>query len=353
MILSKPKCLYCKKVLTSTIGELGYTNKCDETATICQRCFQLINYNALNNNINQVEQIAIELGKLNLENSLIFLVVDLMDLKNSLIPTLNNQSNLIILINKFDLLPEKTNFEIVRKNIINYIDSQNFNYRDIMFISARTPSSIKRIKKEITKFKAAKLIVLGKSNNGKSTLIKNLAKEYDKNSKILISSFLNTTLSFNKIHLRNINIIDTPGYLDYTSILNFISQKDLAKILISKISRVKIFQLTHSCSFKIENLARLNILGSQINGNCAFYLNPDLKITKTKLNETLEIKNILNEISYQKDPVLSKFEFENIQSDKCDLVIPGLGIIALKNITNFSLTINSNVIPYLIEKAII
>lgn len=152
---------------------------------ICQRCFLLTHHQkALNITMSKEEYRKI-VSRIKSEKALVLLIVDLLDLPDSIIPDLpqlvGKNKHIIILGNKIDLLPgDSQNYlQRIRRQLAQYCTDAGIPTRDskdVHLISAKTGYGIENL---ITKLQASwkykgDVYLVGTTNAGKSTLFNTL-----------------------------------------------------------------------------------------------------------------------------------------------------------------------------------
>ncbi|XP_016130153.1 nitric oxide-associated protein 1-like [Sinocyclocheilus grahami] len=183
---------------------------------ICQRCF-LINHHqkALNVTMSKEEYRAIVKG-IKSEKALVLLIVDLLDLPDSVIPDLpelvGKNKLIVILGNKTDLLPgDAENYlQRIKRQLKAYCESMGISAidnKDIHLISAKTGYGIENLitRLQLTWKYKGDVYVVGMANAGKSTLFNTLLEsDYCKSRasdvihKATISPWPGTTLNLLK-----------------------------------------------------------------------------------------------------------------------------------------------------------
>lgn len=152
---------------------------------VCQRCFLLVHHQkALNVTMSKEEYRKI-VGRIKAEKALVLLIVDLLDLPDSIVPDLpelvGQNKQIVILGNKVDLLPrDADNYlqRIKRQLAQNCADAgiPTSDLKDIHLISAKTGYGIENLITRLQmswKYKGDVYLV-GTANAGKSTLFNTL-----------------------------------------------------------------------------------------------------------------------------------------------------------------------------------
>ena len=303
------KCQGCGVTLQSIdINREGYTNNLD--FLLCKRCFRIKHYNDYQRvNKGNTEYIDI-LTKINKTKDLVLYVIDITNFNEDITKIkkyINNPT--ILILNKKDLLPLSTN----ENKIISYF--KDYKFLDIILISSKNNYNLDKLFNLINKYKVSKYIyVVGNTNAGKSTLINKMIYNYSHNdANITTSPLSSTTLDTIEIVLDdNTILIDTPGLIENTSLVDLVDKATFKKITMNKELKPKTYRLYPNQSIIIDNILVIDYIKGNKNSFTVFTSN-NLKITK-----------IITKIKP------SNFKKETIQVYKNeDLVIPGLGWIKI------------------------
>uniref|UniRef100_A0A8C1AFP6 Nitric oxide associated 1 n=1 Tax=Cyprinus carpio carpio TaxID=630221 RepID=A0A8C1AFP6_CYPCA len=188
---------------------------------ICQRCF-LINHHqkALNVTMSKEEYREI-VKRIKSEKALVLLIVDLLDLPDSIIPDLpelvGKNKHIVILGNKIDLLPKDAEnyLQRTKRQLKAYCESMGISTidnKDIHLISAKTGYGIENLitRLQLTWKYKGDVYLVGTANAGKSTLFNTLLEsDYCKSRasdvihKATISPWPGTTLNLLKFPIIN------------------------------------------------------------------------------------------------------------------------------------------------------
>ncbi|XP_017561759.2 nitric oxide-associated protein 1 [Pygocentrus nattereri] len=188
---------------------------------VCQRCFLLVHHQkALNVTVPKEEYWKI-FGRIKSEKALVLLIVDLLDLPDSIIPNLpqlvGKNKHIVILGNKVDLLPgDAENYlQRIKRQLAQYCAEAGIptsDHKDIHLISAKTGYGIENLITRLQtgwKYKGDVYLV-GTANAGKSTLFNTLLEsDYCKSRasdvihKATISPWPGTTLNLLKFPIIN------------------------------------------------------------------------------------------------------------------------------------------------------
>lgn len=313
---SEKRCSGCGVLLQDqNILQEGYTTSLDND--ICQRCFRMKNYGEYQVVTKSNEEYLDILKSVAETKDLVLYVTDLLNLEKSveeireLIP-----NKMILVLNKIDVLPKS----VKEEKLINYLDSKNLHFEEVIVISANKNYNIDYLLKRIKFHQTSKNVyVVGHTNAGKSSLINKLIKNYSDNTQELTMSPLpSTTLNTVNIEINDhLTLIDTPGLVDVGSILNHVDGEMVKKINAKKEIKPRTYQLRKNQSIIVEDFLRIDYVEGEKNSFTLFISN-DLKVRRLlNLFNNEEIKD-KNKITY------------NVKYDE-DLVISGLGFVKIVN----------------------
>jgi len=270
---------------------------------LCERCFRIKNYNDYKVVVKDNSNFIPILKQINETNDLVVLVVDLFNIKDLSDITKYIKNDILLVLTKRDILPN-----VYEEKLLNF----NYNIKcvDKIVISSNKNYQLDELLEKINKYKKSKKVyVVGFTNAGKSTMINKLIYNYSTNTSFITTSPLpNTTLNTIEIVLdENLVLYDTPGLLDNGDITNYVTGKELKRIIPSKVIK----PITY-----------------QIKGRQVIIVDNYLRIEAENIDLTLFFSNSLNIKRYYKDNDLLKGLNENIINvNKNDVVIKGLGFI--------------------------
>lgn len=328
-------CLGCGvKLQDENILNLGFTANIEND--LCMRCFRLKNYGEYESVANSLVHYDSILSFVNKTKDLVLYVVDLLNINEDLLYIRKYIKNDIILVlNKRDLLP----LSVKDEKILEYIKKLELGFIDTVIVSSEKNYQMDSLYNKIKKYRKSKNVyVVGFTNAGKSSLISRLIKNYgDGENTLTVSPLPSTTLNKIDIHINeHLTIIDTPGIIDNTNIINFVDKKMYKKLNPKKEIKPKTFQLYKNQSIIIGDLARIDYLEGDVN-SFTFYVSNDIKI-----------KRINRKRDYLKDLNLREY---NIKFGE-DLVINGLGFIKIVSSCRLYLYVNKDVKSFVRKKLI-
>lgn len=298
------KCIGCGAQLQSTNPEMeGYVR--DLSKDLCERCFKIRHYNEYKFIDKDNEYYLNIIKNIEKTNDLVILVTDFLNTDS--INELDIKNPVLLVLAKQDLIPRyldenkffgnvKTNLKVVDKVIVGSKNNYNF---DLLF-------------KKINKHKKSKNVyVIGYTNAGKSTLINKIIKNYgiDKNE-ITTSILPSTTLDLIEVKINDdLTIVDTPGLLDYGSIILNIDGNTLNRVIPKKELKPSVIQIKIDQTIIVDELFRLDVKKGT---NLVFYMSSDLNVERF----------------YKPTDKLNNLKSYNLEiKGNSDLVIKGLGFI--------------------------
>lgn len=272
-------------------------------STLCERCFRIKNYNDYKVvNTDDIKFVDI-LKNINMTNDLVLLVVDLFNLEDLSIIKDYIKNDILLVLTKYDLLKDTYS-----ENLLNY--DYGINCVDKVIISSNKNYQFDLLYEKINKYKKSNNVyVVGFTNAGKSTMINKLIYNYSSNSSNITTSPLpNTTLNTIEVKLDdNLTLIDTPGLLDKSDIVYYLSGQELKYV----IPRKKINPITY-----------------QIKGHQTIIIDKYARIEASNVDLTIYCSNELNVKRYYNDNnILKKYKKRTININKNELVIKGLCFI--------------------------
>ena len=296
------------KLQDENILNLGYTTNLNND--LCMRCFRLKNYGeyeSVSSSLVNYEKI---LSIVNRSRELVLYVVDIVNIPNDLGIIKNYIKNDIILVlNKRDLLP----MSIKDEKIIEYIKKLDINFKDIVIISSEKNLNMDILYKKILKYQKSNLVyVVGYTNAGKSSLISRFISDYgDGDTNLTVSPLPSTTLNRVEIPINdNITLIDTPGIIDNSNVINFVEKKLYKKLNSKKEIKPRTYQLSKKQSLLLGDLVRLDYVEGDRN-SFTFYIPNEIKIRRTsfKGDKLKDLSLVSLDVGYANDICINGLGF--------------------------------------------
>ena len=306
------KCNGCGAILQTTdAAKEGYAISLSHT--LCNRCFRIQNYNEYEKVEKTNEEFVPILKRISETNSLVVLVVDILNINKDLKYLTSHLSNDILLVlTKRDVLPYSLNDE----KLLSY--DYGINYIDAVMISSNKNYGLDELYEKINYYKKDKKVyVVGYSNVGKSTLINKLIYHYsDLKTTITTSMLPSTTLDMIEVPITDdLILVDTPGIIEDGNIINYVEPNLLKKIICKKEIKPITYQVKQKQVIMIEDIGYIEC--ENVN-NFTFYMSNLLKIDR-------KFKDIKKQ--NLKEHIIRVKEHQ-------DIVILGLGFIKKTNQDN-------------------
>ncbi|MBE6128219.1 MAG: ribosome biogenesis GTPase YqeH [Erysipelotrichaceae bacterium] len=319
------RCKGCGALLQSTDKtKAGYTPK--EGSEYCQRCFRLMHYDDLTVSMKKGIDPDLVIEKIAGLDALVLWVVDLFDFEAGMIPGINRKlpgKEILMVAAKRDILPETLSHEKTARFVFQRLKELGIQIRGLILSGKLQNMGADEVKEAVRMTaKGRPVVVMGRANAGKSTLLNNLMNE----NVLAASRYPGTTLDFNEISIDGQTYIDTPGLEIEHSLLMEVKEEDLKDILPASTIKPQVYQLRGDQSFAIGGLVRLDLTGCD-KASCVFYLSNRLPIHRSKLSAADELwkKHWGNLFK----PVAEEKEFRTFtihkEMDKMDIVVDGLG----------------------------
>ena len=296
------------KLQDENILNLGYTTNLNND--LCMRCFRLKNYGeyeSISSNLVNYEKI---LSMVNRSRELVLYVVDIVNIPDDLgIIKKYLKNDIILVLNKRDLLP----MSVKDEKIIDYIKRLEINFKDIVIISSEKNLNMDILYKKILKYqKHNEIYVVCYTNAGKSSLISRFISDYgDGDTNLTVSPLPSTTLNRVEIPINgNITLIDTPGIIDNSNVINFVEKKLYKKLNSKKEIKPRTYQLNKGQSLLLGDLVRLDYIEGDRN-SFTFYIPNEIKISRTRFKgdglKDLALSNL--DVGYANDICINGLGF--------------------------------------------
>ncbi|MGL5591608.1 MAG: GTPase [Mycoplasmoidaceae bacterium] len=349
------KCIGCGNYLSSDKNSISYVSKFDDDFKYCVRCFKLKNYGE-NIKIETDENIKETLNKIDFEDNLIIMILDLFDIKNSILSEFELNSNVLVVVNKRKCLPKKFQEKLTVQNIYDLLNEKGIYPIDIILYDAFEKTNLWKIIRYIEEASKEKhkAYFIGKTNVGKSSLINALLSISKIDAKLVTSPIKNTTLNLIKIKMNKCQLIDTPGYPNEKSVFNFLDSKDILKTFKSEFSATQFHIKKNNQIFFIENLFCISIdeIGEE-NSSLVFYKSSFLKVNKVNKDK---IKNYIQKNEHIRYTNEFQFIENKIKLDpkkKYSIFASGASLIVLKGVESITIFSPKEIGYSITEKSII
>jgi ribosome biogenesis GTPase YqeH len=359
--------LYCigcgSKIQTENKEKAGYIPASKLTEEIenivCHRCFRLRHYNEIIPSTVTTDEYYEILSSIGKEDALVIKILDLFDLEGSMMPELaklTNHQELIILLNKRDLLPKSINDNKLMHRLKKTFSENNLKPTKVFTMSASKKYNIDEIAQYLEEHQNNRNIyVVGASNVGKSTFLNALIRSFTdiKQDVITVSQQAGTTQNVIEIPFLEKHIIDTPGLINEHQFLAYLDADAIKVLSPKKEIKPRVFQLNPGQTLFFGGLVELAYLEGNQN-SFACYVNQLLSIHRTKTQRAAELKEIHQEDDFfypkTSGDQLKTFTFR-LKGDE-ELVFPGLGFVSIKHPGKISVTMDARITPITREKLV-
>lgn len=299
------QCLGCGIILQSANNQQpGYIKPEKlEDSIYCERCFRLKHYHEIN-----LKELSISNEDLLKESEdlqiPIYYFLDIININEESLTWFKKiKQKKTLVLTKIDLIP----YSISIENILNKIKNIYHIDSEILFITIKKETLIERLYNHITKNGNHRVLFLGMSNVGKSSIITEIGRIKGAKIETLISEMPNTTLAFLKNKIDQITIIDAPGFNYQNPISLDLLQKSVSKKHFKPIT-MQMKQNTLLCFEKIIYMSQ-NLEKNSI----TFYGNNTLNLEK----------------KYRLD--FEDYQIEEIEiKENSDFVLPGICFFSVK-----------------------
>ncbi len=324
-------CKGCGALLQSEDkNKTGYTPKINNE--YCQRCFRIIHYDDLTISMRKGIDADTVIHQIEDMDALILWVVDLFDFEASIIPGLNRkitEKDIIMVATKRDLFPNSIQNDKLAQFVFDRLEEYGILINELVITSKDDKQGLKDIEQAIAYYQKnneKEIVVIGRANAGKSTLLNSLMKE----NILTASKYPGTTLDLNRIEYNGYTFIDTPGIEIENSILMCTKESDLKLILPQRRIKPKVFQLKGDQSFALGGLCRIDLFDCD-NASIVFYLSDEIKIHRSKVDNAEDNWTKHYGELYIPIPIYDEKNKRIIKKecDEMDIVVNGLGFMSV------------------------
>ncbi|AOG60535.1 30S ribosome assembly GTPase [Spiroplasma helicoides] len=324
----------------------------------CLRCFKIKNYNRLvEQEINDKDFIDI-LDNINKTTEKIryYYVIDIFDLPGSRLDWLErliSKKEVVVLINKADLLPKSVNKARIIKYVKRFFEESPISESKFILTSSIKKDYVYSLVNELRSVECDQYII-GISNAGKSSLINACLVANQQIPSIVTSKYTNTTLNKIKINFTKKNYIyDTPGLVKHNHIAIatspsywdfFFFKKEIKQVTFQLLSRQTIFYGGIAWfTFEEGEIFDKN-KNKLIKTSFHFYVNKQMPLHRTKVaNAHTYFKKNRHNLSPRLKEHDNEFISHSFSFDKEELVdlhISGLGWINFKTYKGLKVSVN-------------
>lgn len=338
----------------------GYVpeSRVEADGVLCRRCFRIRHYGDFTPVTVSESDYQAQVAQIFDRPGLVLYVVDVFDLAGSLVPNLARfvlTSEVVVVVNKTDLLPDGVHVESLRDWISSQIELTKVPVTDLYFISAEKSEGTDDLFQLVAKQVNRPVYVVGMANTGKSTLLNAIAKFFssDVTEPYTVSRRPGTTLKLSHLPLEGplgqIDLVDTPGLIHGNRVVDKLCADCLSLVVPSTTVRPRVYQLNPEQTLFLGGIARIDFK-SGVRQPIVVYVSNDLPVHRSKLERanliaTTHEDDILQVPCERCRPSFGTLTKHPVQSVRMrqsvpkgtiaisgrgrDIVIPGLGWITL------------------------
>lgn len=311
-------CLGCGILLQSDSKEKkGFVRGDLEQKTYCERCYRLKHYHEITLTSLEMSNQDI-LSAVVKKNVPIYYFVDLINLCEETISYFKKLDGpKCFVLTKVDLIPYTINLPRLIERIQKIYQIKE----EILTLSIKKETLVSHVWNHMIHHQYEKVLFLGMTNVGKSSFLKELAKqEINQELETVVSEMPNTTQDFLTWKIKEIEIIDAPG-LNYDKKIDL---RLLQKAVPKKYFRPITLPMKENTHIVFEDLLSLNQNLKQ--NSMTFFGSNELKLKR--------IYQEKNSWKQKKELILPK---------NSDLVLPGIGFFYWKKETKLILAYNEEI----------
>lgn len=348
------RCYNCGVVLQCDDPEKeGYVRKevlenASQSFLFCDKCFEIERYRKRSNEpLLDADYITL-LNDAKKKNALIVYVVNLFSFEaafNHQVLELIQGMNILVVANKFDLMPEGTSKDETREYVAHRFRAAGLKMKadNVILSSAFNDETAKEIMSRIYEIKNGRdVFIVGSALSGKTTLVSSFLRVFSNlsNGAIVTAPYPGTHLNVMQIPFnKRTALYNTPGFSLDNSVLYNLDKATMREIYLTKPVKEREVSLTPGYCFYIGGFAFVQMVeGPKTTFHCYFHENLDLHHTHIVRKAPDErfvsqivkgaIKPSLSSIRTVKD--MDVYEIKITEANQRDIGILGLGWFSFK-----------------------
>lgn len=349
------RCYNCGAILQSDDpSKEGYVKKetlenANQNFLFCDKCFELERYKARSNEPALDPDYLLLLNNAKKKGALVVYVVNLFSFEasfNHQIIEIIQGMNILVVGNKFDLLPEGTNKDETREYVAHRFRAAGLTIKadNVILTNAFDDETAKEVMTQIYELKNGHdVFVVGSSLSGKSTLISSFLRVINNLSKgnIVTAPYPHTKLNVMQIPLnKKTALYEVPGFSLDNSILYNLDRETNREIYLTKPVKARDVTIKPKQCLYIGGLAFLELVkGKATTFSCYFHDHVQLKrvlLLKGQEGDAKFIKLVNKKALHPSLPTLKSvkdldvYEITITESNQRDIGILGLGWVSFK-----------------------
>lgn len=268
------RCKGCGAVLQNNNEALaGFIPVLKEDSTTCRRCFRMIHYNELPKIVAKNEDYERVIDSVAQKKALMVYIVDIFAFKTTfldlMIDKLRN-SDVLVLVNKVDLLPKSCNLDRVIEWVEAACQAKFFKVLGVGLISAKKNLYVEDLVSVIDAARKERdVYFVGCANVGKSSVINALLRHTMNQSNDVIATSMIPGTTLNEIRIPyfidNRALIDTPGLINPADVLSkVLSPKSISLLMPTSELKPITYQITDGNSIFLGGLASISFSSKEM-----------------------------------------------------------------------------------------
>lgn len=288
-------CSGCGALLQDTDEKkAGFVPVLKEDTVYCKRCFKLKHYNELPKLVASLDAYQKVIEEIKNKNALFIYVVDIFNFydtfKEEIFKDLIGK-DIFVVVNKIDLLPQSINVNDILNFVSHECERHFLKVLAIHLVSAKKGYYLEDLMHNIDAFRRERdVYVLGMANVGKSSFINSILKKETSRTDDLITTSLiqGTTLKAIRIPFFEDNqaLIDTPGLINPSDVINYLDIKDYKRIIPAKEVKAITYQLFGNYTYFINDFIYFEFINID-KASLTFYIE-DKELIKRVKNENID-----------------------------------------------------------------
>ncbi|WP_041695302.1 ribosome biogenesis GTPase YqeH [Alicyclobacillus acidocaldarius] len=285
-------CVGCGAPLQSTDERMpGYVpeSHLEREDVLCRRCFRIRHYGDFTPVAVDEETYQRQVAAIFDHPGLVLYVVDVFDLAGSLIPSARRfvaSSDVIVVVNKVDLLPADVGYEALADWIRGEVRATGVEPLDVAFISAEKRRGVDRLVDRVARETKRPVYVMGMANVGKSTLLNAMVERLsERKQPFTVSRRPGTTLAMSRLEIEGpygrVELFDTPGLMYTSRVIERLCGDCLKWVVPRSRVRPRVYQLNPGQALFLGGLVRLETLEGERQG-IVLYVSNELPVHRTK-----------------------------------------------------------------------
>lgn len=334
-------CIGCGVQLQVTDQNLsGYVKNLQQD--YCSSCFRLRHYGDYTSITKEKVDPYQILNKIAELQALNVLVIDLFHLQESSIPALFRwlkDEPVILMVTKRELLPQTMSLHKLKQALMPFMKESHLNIVDVLvtgkYGKLNREENIQRINELKQEFKKDKVVLIGRTNVGKSTLVNALANK----ETVSVSAMPGTTLDLVLVESEIDNLYDSAGIAFKDGLIEKLALDKVKALQTKKIKPVT-YQLKGKQALILDGFGYC-VFEHEDSYSITAYFPESISLHRTKMEAVQSQFNRFDQLL--PDDKLISYPVKNIEANT-DLVIEDLGFISLHQKVKVTMTMKESIV---------